>query len=60
MPTEILALTQDLDLDVPGMIVLARGLVAIEVMRNPAHVGYPFTVMCILKGGKITTQTYQK
>jgi hypothetical protein len=60
MPTEISALTQDLDLDVPGMIVLARGLVAIEVKRNPAHVGYPFTVMCILKGGEITTQTYQK
>jgi hypothetical protein len=60
MPTEITALNQDRDLGVPGMVVLARGLVAIEVNRDPQHVGYPFTVVSVPKRGQITTQIYQR
>jgi hypothetical protein len=60
MPTEIDALSQDRELVLSGLVILARGLLALQVARDPASVGYPLTVASVPKGGRISMQTYQK
>lgn len=58
MPVEMSALHYDTDLNVAQMVNLARGLLAIEIKKNPDSVDYPLEILTIIPNQKTETQTF--
>jgi hypothetical protein len=59
-PTEYSALGNERDLDIPGMVILARALLAVQITQSPVDVGYPLQVVVIPNRGTNTAQTYHQ
>jgi hypothetical protein len=59
-PLEYSALGNERDLEIDGMIVLARALLSVQIARSPNDVGYPLKVIVIPKDGRIRSESYKK